>query len=305
MDQHPKNPLANRLPTGVDEAKLVEAVKVSGYPLQSVVARSLSEFFGVVEEWGYTDRTTQEHRTLDLWAHREIEVTTPPGHVRLYLLVECKRSDLPFVFFPPGVQRVPWDFPQIVGLGHFSLGVANGTQDATPAAFFCAAESPFVTEPRLAVTFTRAQRKSKDFELSGEVPFNQVVMPLASAAEQMRKIFHGGGTPSIVLSVCVIDGPMLVASGTPEAPSLALEPLVRVVHQESVQNANHWERRNFAVDFVHREFLRTYVTEQVLPFANVLATRMIDYRRATQAHPKGQAIRPKNLGWDAFIGSLG
>jgi hypothetical protein len=302
MNQHPDNPSGNRLPAGVEEAQIVGAVKASGYPLQSLVAQELTSQFEVVEEWGYTDRTTKEHRTLDIYAFCQLGDGTGPVRPRLHLLVECKRSDLPFLFFPPGVQRVPWDFPEVVGVGRFSLNLGNNTtQDASPATFFCAAELPFVAAPRLAVTFTRAQRKGKEFDLSGEVPFNQVVMPLASAVEQMRQIFHGiNGTPMIVLSLCVMDAAMIVASGTTEAPVVQLEPWVRVVHQESVHEGNHWGRRNYAIDFIHCEFLRQYVTEHAVPFASVLAARMVQYQ---QRHPKAQAIRPKDLGWDAFIGS--
>lgn len=52
--------------------------------------------------------------------------------------------------------------------------------------------------------------------------------------------------------------------------------------------------------FVHREFLRTYLTKHVMPFTEVLATRMIDYQRKPKAH----ATRPKELSWDAFMKSL-
>jgi hypothetical protein len=301
MNQHSDNPPGNRLPAGVAEDQLVDAVKVSGYPLQSLVAQELASRFEVIEEWGYTDRTTKEHRTLDIYAFCQLGEDTGVGRPRLHLLVECKRSNLPFVFFPPGVPRLAFDFPEVLGLGRFSLSLGNNTiQDASPATFFCAAEAPFVAAARLAVSFTRAQRKSNDLDLSGDMPFNQVVMPLASAVEQMRQIFHGmSGTPIIVLSLCVIDGAMIVASGTTEAPVLQLEPWVRVVHQESVQDGNHWARRNYAIDFVHREFLRRYVTEHAVPFATVFAARMTEYQRR---HPKAQqAMRPKDLGWDAFI----
>jgi hypothetical protein len=218
----------------------------------------------------------------------------------LHLLVECKRSDLPYIFFPPGVDRLPRDFPDVVGIGQFGISVGKDvTRDASPAAFFCADEFPFVTNARLAVTFARAQRKSKQFELSGEVPFNQVVLPLVSAVEQMRQIFQGiSAVPLIVLSVCVVDAPMVVASGTPETPSLALEPWVRVVHEETVQQIHHWGRRHYVIDFVHREFLGRYITEHALRFATSFAERMTQFKRRGQP---GRTLRPQSLTWDSFV----
>ena len=78
----------------------------------------------------------------------------------------------------------------------------------------------------------------------------------------------------IVLALCVLDAPMVMASGTPETPDLRLEPWVRVVRQETIQNVHHWTRRHYTVDFVHRGFLSTYLDSQALPFAEALATRL-------------------------------
>lgn len=298
MEQHPENPLGNHVPTGVNEESLLDAVRASGYPLQSLVAKELCSQFEVTEEWGYSDRTTKEHRTLDVYAYREL---APAGAVRpgLHLLVECKRSELPFVFFPPGAPHQLWDFPTIVGIGQLSLGIPNGTQEASPAMFFCADELPFVAAPSLAVAFTRTQRKSgKALELSGDVPFNQIVMPLASAVEQVRQVFRGfTGTPVIILTVCVCDAPMILALGTPEQPEMRLEPWVRVIHQETFQDVNHWRRRSYGIDFVHRQFLHIYLTRHALPFAEGLSSRMV---QCHQKFPKAIPNRPKNLSWDEF-----
>jgi hypothetical protein len=96
--QDSANPKKNVLPPGVDEAELLRAIDTSGYPLQGLVAAKLSKHFKVSEEWGYLDRDTQDHRTLDLHAFRNFDAepgaTVQPG---LVLLVECKRSVHPFV----------------------------------------------------------------------------------------------------------------------------------------------------------------------------------------------------------------
>jgi hypothetical protein len=302
MDQHSENPPTNRLPTGIDEAKLLEAVRSSGYPLQSLVAQDLSSRFTVVEEWGYTDRTTKELRSLDIYAFRELGAAQDAVRPRLHLLMECKRSDMPFVFFPPGVRRPSWDFPEMLGFSGFHLSLGNNTtQGASPATFFCAEELPFVSSnAKLAVTLTRSERKGANLELSGQVPFNQIVLPLASAMEQLRQMFGGGSsnTPMIVLSVCVVDAPMIVASGTPEAPRLSLEPWVRVVRQETIQDVHHWKRQHYTVDCVHRDFLSAYLESHALPFAEALATRVREYRNRSA---KDTATRPKDTSWDAFM----
>jgi hypothetical protein len=304
MDEHPDNSSANQLRGGVEESKLLDAVRLSGYPLQSLVAQELAPRFTVVEEWGYTDRTSKEHRSLDIYAFRTLGPDGDATASRLHLLAECKRSDLPFVFFPPGVPRRPADFPELLGFGRFSLDLGNNTtQDTSPATFFCAAELPFVsTDARVAVAFTRAERKGKALDLSGEVPFSQVILPLASAVEHVRAVFGGGpsgsGSPIIVLALCVVDAPMVMASGSPEAPSLRLDPWVRVVRQESVHEVNHWRRQHYTVDFVHRSFLSSYLERHALPFADALATRFKEHRGRS---PKTETTRPKDMSWERFM----
>jgi hypothetical protein len=80
----------------------------------------------------------------------------------------------------------------------------------------------------------------------------------------------------IVVCVSVVDAAMVVGRGTPEQPRLTLEPWVRVVRQEAVEEHNWWGRKHYVVDFVHRAFISTYASAHVLPFANGLAERMLE-----------------------------
>lgn len=183
---------------------------------------------------------------------------------------------------------------------HLSLG-NNTTQDASPAEFFCSQELPFVSsDARVAVAFTKSERKGSGLDLSGHVPFNNVILPLASAMEQLREIFGTGSStsPMIVLALCVVDAPMVVAFGTPEAPRLSLDPWVRVIRQKTFQHIHNWTRRHYTVDFVHRSFLSSYLDLHALPFADALARRVLEYRRRSA---KDTATRPKTLTWDAFM----
>lgn len=301
MNQHHDNPPSNQLPSGVSETKLIDAVRSSGYPLQSLVAHELGSKFHVVEEWGYTDRAEKSHRALDIYAFRELQAEGGGLKPRLHLLVECKRSELPFVFFVPGVDRSPRDFPEILGCPGYHLRVGpNAHQDVSPGEFFCANELPFVSRgPTIATSFTRADRKGDGFELSGAVPFNKVVLPLASAMEQMQLVWHGASvSPMIVLAMCVIDAPMVVARGTPEDADLTAEPCVRVLHQEAMPKHNHWMWRHYTVDFVHRRYLGKYIDDHAIPFAEALAGRLIQYQARS---PKGSLERSKESTWAQFM----
>src|SRR6059036_3566743 len=138
MKEAADNPASNKLHSGVTESQLDEATSRSGYPLQLRVARDLSTSFSVLEEWGYIDRDTKEPRSLDIYAHRSLLVVAQSAFQSdLVLLVECKRSDLPFVFFEAAVQSRPSDFPTIAGFRSRGLELHTpgtaGYREVTPA----------------------------------------------------------------------------------------------------------------------------------------------------------------------------
>jgi hypothetical protein len=184
MLQTDDNPDSNCLKEGVTDAQVETAVRASGYPLQRVVAEQLLGVFQVTEEWGYVDRETTERRALDVFAFKRLRETTRLW-VDLALLVECKRSDLPFVFFAAAAPRVPREFPVVAGLRGKApeLHVTSVGSTSTPASRFLGLHDfPFVSGGATTCSaFTRAERKGKELDLSGSVPFSQVVMPLISA----------------------------------------------------------------------------------------------------------------------------
>lgn len=280
MLQSDDNPDSNTLREGVTEAQLEAAVRASGYPLQRVVAEQLLGTFQVTEEWGYVDREG-ERRALDVFAFRRLRETSRLW-LDLALLVECKRSDLPFVFFAAASPRVPQEFPVVAGLRGRApeLHVKGVGSTSAPASRFLGLHDfPFVSSgPTTCSAFTRAERKGKDLDLSGSVPFNQVVLPLISALKHFLGLQKTAGSQTQIPAclahpICVVDAPMVLAEGGPEAPRLTMSPWVRVVRQEAVKDRDEGFWRDYVIDFVHRGYVKTFVHQHLLPFAEQFAER--------------------------------
>lgn len=275
------NPELNQLPAGVTAEQLERAVRMSGYPLQRVVAEQLLGKFEVTEEWGYVDRETNEHRSLDIFAFRRIRESARLW-LNLALLVECKRSDLPFVFFEAAAPRVPREFPIIAGLrGKMpELHVTGvGSTSAPVSNFLGLQDFSFVSSgPTTCSAFAKTERRGKELDLSGTVPFNQVVLPLVSAVQHFVNLQKTVGSQTAVPAciahpICVVDGSMVLAQGGPEAPRLTLCPWVRVVRQEAAKDEDGGFWRHYVVDFVHRAYVPTFVDQHLLPFAEQFADR--------------------------------
>src|SRR5438046_3002634 len=101
MDKSSNNPPSNDIGPGVSAEQIANAVDRSGYPLQTVVGQALRQNFHVREERSYVDRDTKELRSIDIRAEMRLHEWTPQPRVRpqLTVLIECKQSQLPYIFF--------------------------------------------------------------------------------------------------------------------------------------------------------------------------------------------------------------
>jgi hypothetical protein len=278
------NPITNALPPGVSYEQVEEAVRRSGYPLQTLVASELKNDFVVSEEWSYLDRETGTKRALDVFAYKRLQEPRTALRIvpNLALLIECKRSDLPYMFFKRIAQgRMP-EFPCVCGLRAANIevqapGVMRSVSISDCLGLF---EHEFVkSEPIYCATFSKANRKGGgSLELSGSDPFNHVVMPLVNAMDHAYTFYKAVSDyavyhPVLALGICVLDAPMIVVEGPPDASSLTLSPWIRIVRQEASIEAHKRATRFYAIDVIHRDYLRQFVDNKLLPFAEFFAER--------------------------------
>lgn len=284
MHSSPNNPESNQLGKGVTVAQLEAAVTLSGYPLQSVVAqRLIASSFSVTEEWGFLDRATNEHRSLDVFAYRHMLGPDCPDQLcpTVALLVECKRGELPYVFFRAVSPRLPPDFPTVSGLKRRTVSVREPkrSQDVPLARVLGLSDHEFYSTPPICTTLSRPHRKGNGLELSGADTFNSIVLPLVGAVEHWHahnKVYSENRFwPALSLCVCVIDTPMVVAEGTPEAPVMTLHPWVRLKRQESIADSDGRRRpAYYVVDLVHRSFLGDFIDHELAAFAAFYCERV-------------------------------
>jgi hypothetical protein len=281
------NPSSNSIPPGIQEQDLLAAITASGYPLQGVVAARLLPHFHVVEEWGFIDDESAEHRSLDINAYRMLSKKEDTRcHIGLRLLIECKRSRHPFIFFQEVVKQGEMDFPQIDGVPGRSVWLyasEGGAQRSISAARVLGVDTfAFIREgPPLCATFSKAVPKGKAVELSGTDPFNTIVLPLVKA---LRHSLSLGGIPgpdqaifpTAHLCIAVLDAPMLLVESPERADDPVLCPWIRVVRHETRKDAHgQAHSRFYAVDVVHADYLSTFIEQKLLAFATEFAGRVV------------------------------
>jgi hypothetical protein len=286
MDEVSNNPPENRLGDTCPDAALREAVENSGYPVQTVVATTLrGTGFEVAEEWVFTDSDSGQVRALDLYASRLLFDWRSEGDRRvrpeLALLIECKRSVMPYVFFESETRPGRGGHAMSVAGLHQDRVTVQTDDDLSTSIFSIMqalglAEHQFVAEPaRAALVFSKAARRNKDVVLSGTDPYQGLVLPLTKA---LRDYVPRVAPPKtavyfdlvLPIALAVIDGPMVLATVSQGGVSYELNPWVRVYRHGVEPEAGHkFEREKlYAIDCVHRSWLKTYLDNHLQPFAD-------------------------------------
>lgn len=306
MNQTPNNPAGNKLGAGTDEPMLIRAIETSGYPLQGILADKLKGTFEVTEEWGYIDRDTQEHRSLDIFAFRKLATD---GDVRpcLVLLVECKRSRHPYVFFRNVVNREIPGFPELAGLARYSITVkeSSGKRMSMPAGsdLLGLDELPFVRPgPPHCSAFAKAIAEGKKVTMSGTDPSNSLILPLVKAMDHATSLYRVTPAPlhpTLILCLSVIDAPVMVVTSPREASTPLFTPWVRVPRQEAHPEHNRINYKYYVVDLVHIDFFDAFLSDHLTPFVDEFASRA---KKQSKILFKGGTVQNlDNWRWDEII----
>jgi hypothetical protein len=281
----PTNPGENQLGAGVVETDVIDAVVESGYPLQTIVGERLRADFELVQdEWGFIDRDTGEARALDILAGSWLWGPSQPRvRPELAVLVECKQSELPYIFFLGGAGPILGS-PLVVGSRGTTISLTTDDDRSTYSLDLLRAlgldSHPFCMEPPHAINFSRAVRKGKGLALSGTDAYSSLLLPLVKALVFFEK--SRTGEPRwysdlyLTIGLGVIDAPMIGVTVSSGKADYQLIPWARAIRHESDEAATGLEgNRFFAVDVIHRAFLDRYLSEHLLPFAREFGDRVL------------------------------
>lgn len=288
METAPNNPESNRLNEGLTDEHVADCVVASGYPLQSIVSSVLRKSFSVQQEWSFIDSDTKELRALDILATQELwdwRGGEPQPRVRpqLDLLVECKQSLLPYVFFKSSPNQSA-HFPLIAGLSNDAVTL---TTDDDPSSWTLPTllvlsmwDHRFVSAPPVfAANFSKCVRKGPNLELSGTDAFYSLMLPLTKATQHHVRSSRPAQTAwyfdyKITVPVGVLDAPMIAVDVLNDRNVMTLLPWVRVLRHESYDADTKFERSKIlAVDIVHKDYFSLYVNDHLVPFAKELGAR--------------------------------
>jgi hypothetical protein len=318
MRVRPDNPQSNNLPPGLTETQVAEAVKKSGYPLQIVVAELLKPQFGVQQEWSYIDEDGDQLRSLDVVAERPLYEFSNENRPRirptLDLLVECKQSDMPFVFFLTSERMLGFEFPRTAGLFQENIKISTDDNPSTWTLpinrVLDLVKEPFIVDSvDYCATFSKCVRKGSSIELSGTDAFHGIILPLIKALKHFLRHERPPETAfyhdlHLVLPVAVLDAPMIAVQVTNAGNELVQTPWIRVVRHESEDNETLTQRSHlYAVDVVHRDFFAEWLTKHVTPYAEKFAAAALRHQTEL-ATGAGYAAGMRKNSWGSIESRL-
>jgi len=293
------------------EEALRDAVEHSGYPLQTVIAGFLADRgYRIDEEWGWLDQDRDVERTLDVLAERRSDDWQDSDRGQVLpvrsLLIECKQSRNPYLGFaavsPPALR----DHPRVIGLNYTMLRI-HSDQDQSFARFpivqsLGLTSHPYLSEPLIISSLSRAHPNGKRVEISGEETFNSLVRPLTKAAR--RYVEHWRTTPArnrtefvarLIFPVAVVDAPLLAVRGRRGNSDIEPTQWLRVISRHAA-DGNQQLRKKLGfdvVDVVHADFIETYLDHYLDPFFEAFISSLAQIQDLVL---DGKAVLP---GYDA------
>jgi hypothetical protein len=291
------NPRSNDVGSGVTEAALRAAVDRCEYPMQASVVRTISNAAEqhwedrahtiVQEEWTYQDRDTGDVRAIDALAESHLWPLQSGRQPRirpvLSLLIECKQSELPHVFFTRPSERSL--SPVLSGFPHSDVTLVtdddNSTYNFPLTSLWGLDEHPFVSSPPVAVSLSKVRRNRSDLEITGEDTYNGLTLPLLKATEHLDAVTAYTSTHytdgRLLIPLAVIRGPMVSVLDDGRG-DLELIPWARVTRYEPESQPKHWRtHRKFTYDVVHEDYLATYMGK-LIDYTSAFASAILDHQ---------------------------
>jgi hypothetical protein len=290
------------LQAGISGKDLLDAINRSGYPFQAEIAdhvrTKLSETEGseVQEEWAYIDSDAGGVRSLDVFVeaplHSTDDVLKRKKKIRPYLnvLIECKQSELPYIFFLRANSAGYLNFPEIAGMPSADLRIFMEPQSSPLKipfnmslhdVFACFNLRTFLGPPFNAISAAKAARKGNKLELSGEEIYRGLTLPLMKAADYIRADSAREPdaevlSPKFIASLAVIRAPLIgaylhqgkiVMLGIPWVRTCRVEPANADQRTQPTGNVRYF-------DVVHSDFFPDYI-EALIKDSFRLAERML------------------------------
>jgi hypothetical protein len=306
------NPRSNMLRSGTSEEMVLDAIKQSGYPLQLEVANFLKENFEIEEEWAFPDSETNTTRTIDIVATHRFpwDESQPRARPAIAFVIECKQSDLPYVFFLSDNKHGIADYPLLGGLNKNEVRITSDDNPSSwmmnPISLFDLREQDFLrASAPSCMTFSKCVRKGKDLVLSGSDAYQNIVFPITKCMQHFR-FFHKPPATAyyfdciLIVGLAVIDAPMIAVRVSERGPVAELIPWVRVIRHQPKQGDHLRDRsETLGVDIVHKDFTKDFIFEHALPFASKFATLTIKHDHVL-ADSKGFISGMGAQGWENF-----
>lgn len=249
--------------------------------------RSVFEWpYSLQQEWAFIDSDTGEHRAIDIcteiFLYDLVTIRRIRVRPRLTLMIECKQSNLPYVFFllPDTPDKVrARNFPVFAGLSQDIISIHEESVNRKIAVDLLDAlgldRHKFIDKcPAFSMSFAKCLRKGKELELSGSEPFHALVMPLLKAVRHYQLAQAPKPTARyfdchLIIGIAVVDATMVGGEVSKTDNHLSLLPWVRIIRHLVGENLDLFGRTTlFALDVVHKDFFEVYLRKHLFPFAN-------------------------------------
>lgn len=236
--------------------RLKEDIEKSGLPLEADVSSILeNNGWNVLNQSGYTDPDTGKARTINILATKRIDTPSSKVFSNLFmeLVIECKKSDKPWVFYIKGRGK-EFEFPINLVKFHVKprvrLNLLEVNKLLNPTHYN---QPDFQKVAIISYEPFKSEGKQEIFEAK-----NQVIKALNSELGFMRKFGTYPGTSesiSILYPVIVFDGHLFEYEREEEKSKISQTKYLQYLVDYKSPAIND----TFLIDIVRKDFIQEYL----------------------------------------------
>ncbi|MHA2027593.1 MAG: hypothetical protein ACW98U_16995 [Candidatus Thorarchaeota archaeon] len=136
------------------------------------------------------------------------------------------------------------------------------------------------------MTFSKCERKAKSVQLSGDVPYRSIIIPLYKSILHFKSTESPPGTARyfdahLTIPIAVIDAPLIGVMNENDGTILNDLSWVRVYRHtfEKGEKDKFRSSKIYGFDMVHRSFFMDYIEELVVPFSELFSERVLKHQK--------------------------
>ncbi len=247
------------------QSKILQELKKTGFPTEVICADIMQKCgWGVLHNPSYWDDSEKVSREFDIRAYKNWKYITPGGNyfLAVYLIVECKKSEKPWVFFS-SPETFSTRLSQFIKTSDSFIFTNSSHSESQISDAILLETHHYFKNPKLARTFYepfKGQEKSDMSQMIYSAIMSSVKATLFHSQDRRSDEYTFIYYPMIIFNGNMYDAQVKSLNDIELVPSEHIRLSFNYMLPKSSKHSTIWEQQErFIIDVVHYGYLEKFL----------------------------------------------